>query len=118
MHHLYIENPPRRALEQIESFGRHTALGAHARSVLRHCMARAWDDGHVELTTADIASSTGLAIVTARAALSELVRRSLIEVHEAESGSLVVRLVLLASELGTRAGVGWWQRLELHDGLS
>jgi hypothetical protein len=118
MHHLYIENPPERALEQIEAFGRQTALGAHARSVLRFCMAKAWDDGHVEVTTAGVAASTGLSIDVVRTGLSELVRRTLIEVYEIETGSLVVRPVLLASELGTQAGIGWWQRLELRDELS
>jgi hypothetical protein len=118
MRHLYIENPQEHALEQIESFGRQTSLRADARSVLRYCMARAWDDGHIEVTPSGVAASTNISVDKVHSGLRELVKRTLIEVHETEAGSLVVRPVLLASELGTQAGIGWWQRLELHDELS
>ncbi len=118
MHHLYIENPPEHALEQLESFGRQTALGSDARSVLRYCMAKAWDDGHIEVTTSGVAASTRISVDKVRTGLIELVRRTLIEVHETEAGSLVVRPVVLASDVGTLAGIGWWRRLELRDELS
>jgi hypothetical protein len=53
--------------------------------------------------------------MTVRGGLGELKRRGLVNVHETTTGSFVVRPVLLASELGTQSGIGWWQRLELHD---
>ena len=49
-HHLYIANPPEHALMQIESHGRSIGLGTNARSVLRECVAEAWDDGFAEIT--------------------------------------------------------------------
>ena len=70
------------------------------------------------MTPAGVAASTRISVDKVRAGLSELLRGALIEVHETESGALVVRPVLLASELGTQAGIGWWQRLELLDELS
>jgi hypothetical protein len=38
-----------------------------------------------------------------------------IELQSSTHRGLVVRPLLLASAIGTQAGVGWWQCLELHD---
>jgi hypothetical protein len=100
-HRLYIANPPEHALMRIESYGCSIGLGSEARSVLRECVARAWDDGFVEVSRG------------AHAALRELTDRGVIEVRESNTGTLVIRPLLLYSDVGTQAGVGWWQRLEL-----
>lgn len=115
MHHLYIENPREHALAQIESYGRRRGLGHDARSVLPECLAEAWDDGHAEMTLGALTSNVGISAGAAHAALRELGERGVIELHESTSGVFVVRPLFLASEIGTQAGVGWWQRLVIDN---
>jgi hypothetical protein len=117
MRHLYIENPREHALEQIDPYGRRMGFDAGVRSVLRDCIDEAWDDGHAHVTLATVAIKTGVSEQAAREALHELTRRGVIEMQTSSAGRLVVRPLVLASGIGTQAGVGWWQRLELQDEL-
>jgi hypothetical protein len=111
-HHLYIANPPEHALLQVESYGRSTGLGAGARAVLRECIAKAWDDGYAEVSRIALARDVGLSAEDAHVALLELADHGVVELQELIAGLFVVRPLLLSSDVGTQAGVGWWQRLE------
>ena len=112
-HHLYIANPPEHAVMQIESYGREIGLGTDARSVLRECVTKAWDDGFAKVTQTTLARDLGLTVGAAYAALGELADRGVVEVQDVISGIFVVRPLLLSSAIGTQAGVGWWQRLDV-----
>jgi hypothetical protein len=112
-HHLYIANPPERALMQIDSYGRGIGLGDHARSVLWECVALAWDDGFAEVSSIALARDLGIMVGEAHAAIHELADSSAIEIQELVTGIFVVRPLMLSSDVGTQAGVGWWQRLEV-----
>ncbi|HEY7982155.1 MAG TPA: hypothetical protein VID19_11795 [Candidatus Eremiobacteraceae bacterium] len=112
-HHLYIANPPDHALTQLDAFGRCTGLGSDARSVLRECFALAWDDGFAEVGITSLARDVGMTNGAAHAVLRELAGRGMIELQEVITGTVVVRPLLLSSDVGARAGIGWWQRLEL-----
>jgi hypothetical protein len=114
---LYIANPPEHALMQIESYGRGIGLGTDARSVLRECVTKAWDDGFTELNRIALARDTGIEVCDAHAALQELADCGAIELHELVTGVFMVRPLSLSSDDGARAGVGWWQRLEFDYGV-
>jgi hypothetical protein len=109
-HHLYIANPPEHALTQLDAYGRSTGLGTDARSVLRECVALAWDDGFAEIAQTTLARDVGISAGAAHAALQEL---AVIELQKLYAGIFVVRRLTLSSGDGVQAGVGWWQRLEL-----
>jgi hypothetical protein len=112
-HHLYIANPPEHALMQIESYGRLIGLGTDARSVLRKCLVKAWDDGFAEVSRTTLALDLGIAVCDAHAALLELADRDVVELDDLDTDTFIVRPLLLSSDVGAQAGVGWWQRLEL-----
>lgn len=117
MHRLYIENPLEHALVQLEAYGRMIGLETAPRLVLRDCVAEAWDDGHAQVNLAAFATTLGISVGAVFAALRKLAERDVVELNESADGSLVVRPLLLASESGSLAGVGWWQRVELQDGI-
>lgn len=115
MRHLYIANPPENALRQIDSYGRELGLRSSARLVMLHCLKEAWHDGHARMTPTGVAAAVGVSFDAASSALRELAENGEIEMQQNGGGSLIVRPLFLASESGTQAGVGWWQRLELED---
>jgi hypothetical protein len=115
MRHLYIANPPENALHQMDSYGRGLGYGTSARLVLLHCLQEAWDDGHARMTPTGVAAAVGLSFDATNSALRELAENGEIELQQTSAGSFIVRPVFLASDSGTQAGVGWWQRLELED---